>query len=62
MVSVRTVEHHVSAILAKLCVSTRRDAAARAAGFEGGPFLPSHPASGSLFADGVNIHLCRVVP
>jgi DNA-binding CsgD family transcriptional regulator/tetratricopeptide (TPR) repeat protein len=37
VVSIRTVDHHVSAILAKLGVSTRRDAAARAAGFEGGP-------------------------
>jgi DNA-binding CsgD family transcriptional regulator/tetratricopeptide (TPR) repeat protein len=37
VVSTRTVDHHVSAILAKLGVSTRRDAAARAAGFEEDP-------------------------
>ncbi len=31
VVSVRTVEHHVAAVLAKLDVSRRRDAVARAA-------------------------------
>jgi len=36
VVSIRTVDH-VSAILARLRLPTRRDAGARAAGFEGGP-------------------------
>jgi DNA-binding NarL/FixJ family response regulator len=31
VLSVRTVDHHVSAILGKLDVATRQDAAARAA-------------------------------
>jgi DNA-binding NarL/FixJ family response regulator len=37
VVSPRTVDHHVSAILAKLGVPTRRDAAAWAAGLESKP-------------------------
>jgi len=40
VVSTRTVDHHVSAILQKLCVHTRRDAAARAAQFESNPTPP----------------------
>ena len=37
VVSPRTVDHHVSAILAKIGVRTRRDAAAWAAGLEDQP-------------------------
>jgi DNA-binding NarL/FixJ family response regulator len=37
VVSARTVDHHVSAILAKLGVPARHDAAAWATGLEGAP-------------------------
>jgi DNA-binding CsgD family transcriptional regulator/GNAT superfamily N-acetyltransferase len=55
VVSTRTMDHHVSAIQAKLGVPTRRDAAAWAAGLEG----PPSPASN--FGRGVNIFPCPVV-
>jgi DNA-binding NarL/FixJ family response regulator len=45
--SAKTVGHHVSAVLAKLGVGSRRDAAALAGGLGIAPAKDGEPASGS---------------